>query len=162
MSLLSYRTTPFPWCGYSPAGLSMGRQLRTTVPQVSEHLVPDWTYLETFRQSNRAFKEKQKLDHNRCHRAKELPPIPADSGVWITSGNSPVPGRVISRTDTPRSYQVGTPHGVTRRNRRHLILQPTDEPLHDEEPLTKRNIPSPNRIMTRTQTGTAIRPPERL
>ena len=162
LSLLSYRTTPFPWCGYSPAELSMGRQLRTTIPQVSEHLVPDWTYLETFRQSNRTFKEKQKLNHDRHHRAKELLPIPADSHVWITPGDSPVPGRVVSRAETPRSYQVTTPHGVTRRNRRHLIVQPAEEAQPDEAPLTKRDIPSPNRIMTRTQTGTAVRPPERL
>ena len=100
LSLLSYRTTSFPWCGYSPAELSMDRKLRTTIPQVSEHLVPNWIYLEAFRQSNRAFKEKQKLDHDRHHKTKELPPIPADSGVWITSGDSAVPGRVISTADT--------------------------------------------------------------
>ena len=33
MSLLNYRTTPFPWCNFFPAELSMGRQLRSNLPQ---------------------------------------------------------------------------------------------------------------------------------
>ena len=45
LCLLSYRTTPMPWCGHSPAELIMGRQLRTQVPQVEEQFIPEWSYL---------------------------------------------------------------------------------------------------------------------
>ena len=32
IAVLSYRATPHPWCGYSPAELCMGRRIRTSVP----------------------------------------------------------------------------------------------------------------------------------
>ena len=34
LALLTYRATPFPWCGLSPAELLMGQRLKTDVPQV--------------------------------------------------------------------------------------------------------------------------------
>ena len=40
LALLTYRSTPLPWCGYSPAELSMGRNVRTPLPQTKDHLVP--------------------------------------------------------------------------------------------------------------------------
>ena len=50
LALLTYRATPFPWCGLSPAELLMGRQLKTDVPQVRQLLVPNWPHLEGFEQ----------------------------------------------------------------------------------------------------------------
>ena len=140
----------------------MGRQLRTTIPQVSEHLRPKWTYLDKFRQIDKEFKEEQKLDYDHRHSAKELPPIPEDTDVWITSGASTVPGCVISAGATPRSYQVSNPQGTFQRNLHHLNESPTKEVQPNHSSVTDHPIPSPNRIMTRPCTGTAIRPPERL
>ncbi len=40
MALLSYRATPLPWCGLSPAELLMGRRLRTDIPQLKRHFTP--------------------------------------------------------------------------------------------------------------------------
>ena len=37
MALLSYRATPLPWCGLSPAELLMGRKIRTDVPQLKSN-----------------------------------------------------------------------------------------------------------------------------
>ena len=32
MALLTYRSTPFPWCNLSPAELLMGRRIRSNIP----------------------------------------------------------------------------------------------------------------------------------
>ena len=48
--LLSYRITPLPLYGLSPAQLSMGRRILTPIPQTNKQLFPEWTYLRTFRE----------------------------------------------------------------------------------------------------------------
>ena len=51
MALLTYRVPTLAWCGLSPAELSMGRQIRTTIPQPQKHLAPTWGYLQEFQKS---------------------------------------------------------------------------------------------------------------
>ena len=87
----------------------------------------------------------------------------------MTTGNSQTPGRVVSNAGTPRSYLVNTPSGPVRRNRQHLNrrLSRTDDNISDipDIPTTtpsQRAEPERDRIMTKTQTGTDIRPPNRL
>ena len=41
MAILTYRSTPFPWCKRSPAELLMGRRLRGNIPVLTHQLVPD-------------------------------------------------------------------------------------------------------------------------
>ena len=43
--LLSYRSTPLPWCNLSPAELLMGHRLRTLLPSTDKQLIPQWNYL---------------------------------------------------------------------------------------------------------------------
>ena len=159
MSLLTYRTTPLTWCNLTPAQLLMGRHLRTALPQVDDHLQPQWKYLETFKTLNKQFKEKQKIDFDRRHRVRPLPPIPDDAEVWISSGQTTTPGQISSRANTPRSYIVNTPGGgQLRRNRHHLNVIPNSSPLLDNSSETSERL----RPVTRSMTGTAIRPPDRL
>ena len=158
MALLTYRSAPFPWCGLSPAQLLMGRQLRANMPLDKDKLSPEWKYLEQFRRQNEEFKERQKRDFDRRHRVQPLPLLPDNSEVWVTTGDQPVLGRVVSSAAAPRSYIVDTPSGHIRRNRSHLnpIPQPEDNTGQpDMNPL-------PRQIMTRSRTRTAIRPPDRL
>jgi len=49
LALLSYRATPLPWCNLSPSELLMGRQLRTSLPQTTKHMIPRWHYLSEFK-----------------------------------------------------------------------------------------------------------------
>ena len=166
LSLLTYRTTPLPWCGLSPAELLMGRKLRASLPVVVERLTPSWPYLDGFRQHDADFKHKQKKDYDRRHRARPLPPIPDSSDVWITSGEEPVPGRVSGESVTPRSYNVvPTQGGVVRRNRYHLNVFPEDsqsDSSANQDPDPEISVSPPRQIMTRSRTGTAIHPPDRL
>ena len=157
VALLSYRATPLPWCGLSPAQLLMGRQIRSNVPQVTEALIPQWAYLSNFRQKDEREKQKQKADFDSRHGTRALPEIPDNTAVWIASdSNCRSPGRVTTSAETPRSYLVDTPSGQVRRNRSHLIVQPQPE---DATPGQSTNR-SP--IMTRSRTKTNISPPERL
>ena len=157
MALLTYRSTPFPWCNLCPAELLMGRRVRTNLPLLSDQLVPEWKFMDGFKSSNRAFKEQQKSNYDRRHRTQTLPPIPADSDVWITSGYQPQPAVVVTPAATPRSYVVETPSGQVRRNRQHLNVVP-----QQPEPIEPPDSPIPSRIMTRSRTGTELHPPARL
>ena len=124
LALLNYRATPFLWCGLSPAEMLMVRQLRTSIPQTDKFLIPNWSYLLDFRQKNQAFKDQQKWDFDRRHRAQELPDLPPDTDVWVTSEGQPLQGQVVSDTTRPHSYIVDVPSGQVQRNCKHLSVIP--------------------------------------
>ena len=147
MALLTYRSTPFPWCNLSPAELLMGDQL-----------VPKWEFLEEFKNNNKSVKENQKRVYDRRHKTRPLPVLSNDTDVWITGDTQPISGRVNTFADTPRSYLVETPSGQVRRNRHHLNKVPETSHLSE----SSNTIPSPNVIMTRSRTGTFIHPPDRF
>ena len=169
-ALLSYRATPLPWCGLSPVQLCMGRHVRTSLPLTEEQLTPQWSYLPDFKRLNKKLKKRQKRNFDQRHRVATRPDISDGTDVWITSGDHPVQGKVTETASVPRSYLVETPTGVVQRNREHLNTvpptsehggDPPDSPGDSEE--TTRDITQqPDRITTRSQTGTVVRPPVRL
>ena len=59
MTLLTYRATPLPWCGLSPAELLMGRRICTPVPVANCLLVQEWSYLNKFRKQDLELKERE-------------------------------------------------------------------------------------------------------
>ena len=176
--LLNYRSTPFPWCNLSPAELLMGRKLRTLLPVTDKQLIPQWNYLREFKSANQKFKDKQKEDYDRRHRTMEMPLIPEDSEVWVTSGQDAIRGRVVTSTPAPRSYLIDTPSGIIRRNQQHLRVVPS---LPENRSTQNQQTPDTNSsgnhrppvdpqtrgntrgstILTRSRTGTAIVPPQR-
>ena len=160
MAMLSYRSTPLPWCGLSPAELLMGRRIRTDVPQISKHFVPEWPYLQSFADKDKEFKSQQKSNYDRRHRTKPLPQLPEDSPVWVRTNTNQVPGHITSTLRTPRSYLVSTPSGQVRRNQIHLAPRSPDTSV---QPTTDDNATTPQpTMMTCLRSGTSIRPPERL
>jgi len=159
MALLSYRATPLPWCNLSPAELLMGRRLKTDVPQTTDLLTPNWPYLQDFAEKDRQYKQQQKQNYDKRHRVQSLPDIPNDTQVWVNTQGNQVSGRVVSTSDTPRSYVVDTPTGRVKRNRAHIIPQP---PANCDNNNNTPPQDSDNQIMTRSRTGTVIRPPDRL
>jgi len=103
MALLSYRSTPLPWCNYSPAELLMGRKVKTDIPQTASQLTPQWHFLPDFKQKDKDFKTKQKKNYDRKHRARSVDTLPDNTPVWVRTGNNQTPGRVMSNASTPRS-----------------------------------------------------------
>ena len=95
LALLSYRATPLPWCGRSPSELLMGRKIRSTLPTSIMTLTPQWPYLNEFRQANQEYKQQQKRDFDERHRVRDLPDIPDNTDVWITTNGNPVAGRTV-------------------------------------------------------------------
>ena len=169
MALLSYRATALPWCNLSPAKLLMGRKIRTDVPQLSTEFVPEWPYLHAFREKDAILKQKQKSNYDRSHCTQSQHPLNAGTAVWIRTGDTSTPGRVITTANTPRSYLVSTQSGVLRRNRHHLTYRPEDPQdfngdISGTNQTTETTVSMPGRqqIMTRSRTGTKIRPPETL
>ena len=134
----------------------MGRKIRTDLPQTSKTLIPQCPYIEQFRKENKAFKEKQKKDFDRRHRVRDIPELPDNIEVWITTHARPIPGTVLKPTGEPRSYIVQTPSGNIRRNCSHLNI------IQDPEPTTSQHDCSRSTIQTRSCTGTTINPPDRL
>ena len=169
LALLSYRATPLPWCNYSPSELLIGRRVKTDIPQTTDYLIPRWHFLPEFQQKDKEYKEKQKENYDLQHRTRSADVLPENSPVWVRTENTLVPGRVISTATTPRSYVVSTPTGIIRRNRQHLNprLNTTDSNSDIDVDLSQdspsiNSQPERDETMTRTQTGTQIRAPDRL
>ncbi len=160
LALLSYRTTPLPWCNLSPAQLLMGRRIRSNLPISTASLQPEWPDLQVFRIRDSSYKEKLEKQYDRRHRARELPLLDEDTPVYIASGpnNNAIPGRVIEHA-SDRSYLIETPIGMSRRNRSYLNIR-TDEQI--DVLATQGNVPPRTPIATRLRTGTAIKPPNKL
>lgn len=120
LALLAYRSTPLPWCGLSPAQLLMGRNIRSTIPQVPQCFEPEWSYLPEFREKDAQEKRKQKTNFDLRHRARPLPPLEPEQNVWVRTDGRVDPGHVVNPTSAPRSYMVETSSGKVRRNQAHV------------------------------------------
>ena len=120
LALLSFRTTPILWCSFSPAQLLMGRQLRTDIPNPKNQLIPQWPYLQEFREKDDEYKAKQRRDYNDRHRVRPLDPLLLDTPVWIRTEQNQTTGHIHSPANTPRSYIVTTTDGQELRTQKHL------------------------------------------
>ena len=116
MALLEYRSTPVT-CSYSPAELLMNRKLRSSVPIPPVKLQPSIPDYAQLKKKDEMKTKQQEENFNVRHRAKELTPLNTGDTVWITDQQTE--GTVV-QSSGQRSYQVETPSGMIRRNRRHL------------------------------------------
>ena len=88
---MTYRATPLPWCGYSPAQLLMGRNIRTNILQVAEHLAPQLPNYKKFRKDDEKFKKSQKANYDKRHRTSEL----RQSQMILKFGSPPTTGKFL-------------------------------------------------------------------
>ncbi len=102
----------------------MGRRIRTTVPQTTKQLISNWSYIPQFKNDNRQFQRKQKVDFDKRHRVREQSSIPERSRVIVTTDHQLIDGKVVEHAKSPRSYIVAAPSGDIRRNRSQLNVVP--------------------------------------
>jgi hypothetical protein len=135
LALLTYRGTPLEQ-GLSPAELLFGRRIRTKVPtvpsQFSTKTGREKAKEKEFRKKDELKKQRQKKDFDRAHRARPAPTLQPGQPVWVKPAQSP--GTVI-RSLPNRDYEVQTPHGPQRRNRRLLI--PRDPSAETPRPVPR-------------------------
>ena len=131
LGLMAYRAAPLA-NGHSPAELLMGRNIRTPVPVIPSQLNPGWTDMNSLKIIEQAYRQKQKLNYDRRHRARNLPLLRQGDHVWVKDILER--GTVVSNAGTPRSYIVETPRGTLRRNRYHLSPTPI-------APATRTDLP---------------------
>ena len=153
MALLAYRST----MGYSPAQLLMSRSLHTLVPTVQSLWRPEVPNNITVFQQDKKEKERQKTNFDSHHGVQDLKPLIPGDIVWLT--NNQTSGKIISE-NTPHCYDVETPTGPLRRNRRHLISLPANEIIIEEQ--SNSQIPNENTNVWKTRSGRVVKLPDRL
>ena len=82
----------------------MGRQFRTDIPTPKNQLIPQWSYLQEFREKDSEYKVKQRRDYNNRCRVRPLDPLIPDTPVWIRTEQSQTTGHIQSPANTPKSY----------------------------------------------------------
>ena len=107
-AMLASRATPLE-NGYSPAGLSMGRRLRTTLPATPSKLAPKWPELDNLREKEDKIKGKQTSRYNKCHAARELSPLSNGDRVYIPDRKE---NTVVVNQSVKPSYFVMTNSNV--------------------------------------------------
>ena len=124
LALLAYRTTPLE-NGYSPSELLMGRRLQSTLPIVNDELQPRQANNELLRQREIQYKQRQKFNYDKRHRASNLEKLEPNDNVYVKDQQTW--GKVKQEANTPRSYIIETQKGDVRRNRRHLAKTVNNE-----------------------------------
>ena len=122
LALLSYRSTPLQ-NGYSPSELLMNRRVRTVVPITREQRTPQVPDMVALKAREKQLKDDQKKHFDRHHGVRDLTPLIPGDLVWMPDRETEA---VVEEEVAPRSYNVSTPGGTLRRNRRNLIRVPED------------------------------------
>ena len=157
---MTYRATPLPSLGVSPASLMLGRELRTTLPMLPKNLLQKPVSQSKLKHADAKAKAKGEVYFNQRHGAKPLDQLEIGARVRIrTKGKLGPVGEVVRRADTPRSYIVRVNGGQYRRNRRHIVrmLQAPPELDFEIQQDPVHHIPDTQQQGTRPQR--TINPP---
>ncbi|KAL1447311.1 hypothetical protein WDU94_000006 [Cyamophila willieti] len=116
IALLNYRNTTVAGLSYSPSELFFNRKLKTKLPVNSEVLKPKLNVNYEDNWKNKTMKQEE---HYNQH-VKLLPELKNNDQVFMRLNEKWTPGKVISKDENPRSYQVESNGRMFRRNRVHL------------------------------------------
>ena len=149
-----------------PCRVTLGEDGEDKHTYADRELIPKLPDYTEFKECDKKFKQLQKSNYDSRHGVHQLPSIPDDSDVWVTTERGQTSGQVVSRADTPQSCMVQTNGGTVRRNRHHFTVVPNAPVTQHQEWNTSVALPSPmptrSNIVTRLKTGTVIRPPQRF
>ena len=84
IALLNYRSTPLQH-DKSPAGLFMNRKLRTRIPTISAKYTFCLYNTEKYKSIDAKIKERQKINFDKRHRAKERSFFVEEQLVWVNT-----------------------------------------------------------------------------
>ena len=152
LALMSYRATPHTSTGVSPCQLMMGREIRTLLPTLESSLKPVLSSHEAVTRKDEQSKTAYRQQFDKRHGVRPLPDLQPGDSVRVKLDHQKgwkMPGKVIARSPTPRSYVIQTPFRVVHRNRRHLrtVISPGKSEMPDEqdldlEPVSQAKDPS--------------------
>ena len=115
---LEHQNTPIDYIGL-PAQMCMGRRLRSRIPCTTDQLCPRILDPQTVQRKLQIKQSTQKKYYNKS--SKPLAALAERESIRIQQQGKWEPSVVLSKAETPRSYNVMTRNGAEyRRNRRHL------------------------------------------
>ena len=154
LAMLCLRTTPVDHNLPSPCELLNSRVYRSNLPG---RIPPNSSH------HSNALQRRQDVSNKRFERNRPLSELKPHQPVRVQHPVNKTwePGRIITRTNEPRSYKVETPRGVYRHNRRHI--RPTAETFREKDFRRHDNdiavaTPEPDSIVTNTpvKDGTTV------
>ncbi|XP_033127976.1 uncharacterized protein K02A2.6-like [Anneissia japonica] len=133
-ALMAYRSTPIPSLGLSPSVLLMGREIRTTLPQLHVKLKPYTPNQKDIRVADKSYKRKGEVYYNSKYGARNLKELkPGDKEKIKSKHGWGSTGRIVKCAGTPRSYIVEVNGKMYRRNRRNILYAPHSSIYSDIE-----------------------------
>lgn len=127
IALLELRNTPIYANVNSPSQLLNQRSLKSILPVTQKHLKPIKIKTNTFKKVLKEKQKKQKYYYDK--NAKVLPEIEINKNVYVKSRTKNIPGKILNKTDRPRSYNIkmfDTGREIER-NRKDIINRNTNE-----------------------------------
>ena len=118
----------------------MGRQLRSIVPTLQDHLNPKTLPWNEIYEKEAAYRANMEENFNARHKPHTLEHLPNGVTVWVSDRKEK--GVVVRKDSAPRSYHVQTPSTTVRRNRQQIVRLPEPE-------IQERQTPSETKIPLR-------------
>ena len=165
LALLTYRSTPIPDLGVSPAELVMGRKLHISLPTLPSTLMPHTSTYDQARKSDHAFKEHQKQSYHHHHDTQPLSELHPGDPVLLKKRMARRSGSDQQKWCVSRATLLPpTPNGrELKRNRKHIRMRPVDKcPAACEQPNTidMRSAPVDKRPAVNSQLQQATPAPD--
>ena len=149
MALMTYRAIPLPWCKLSPVELLIGHKLCTDIYPRQESIWYQTGHISKGSERWTKSTRKQNYQFDQQRRVQELPPLPENASVWISTQ-----GQQCSKI-----ICCSTLSSQLRRNHWNLKVRPENTDIS----LAYNSLEcTSNTIITCSCSVTIFQPPDRL